>query len=179
MKFKSLCINVNQVHECVPITLLEPPAGLELPLGGFHHLKYAFHPNPRTPHATCSVKCPNQPKMLQSIPNFSGTFTIPLVTYSPNFTPILSQASILHKSPFPAIVSEPSAQIPFSLPTIKPSAHFTHIYPYKPIREVSAQFQIISCLIFNFKPPTALFHVQTPFSRRLTSRSPYLSFSVP
>jgi hypothetical protein len=91
----------------------------------------------------------------------------------------ISQASILHKSPFLAIVSEPSAQIPFSSPKIKPSAHFTHIYPYKPIREVSAQFQIISCLIFNFKPPMALFLVQTPFSRRLTSRSPYLSISVP
>jgi hypothetical protein len=91
----------------------------------------------------------------------------------------ISQASSLHKSQFLAIVFEPSAQIPFSSPKIKPSAHFTHIYPYKPIHKVSAQFQIISCLIFNFKPPMALFHVQTLFSRRLISRSPYLSFSVP
>jgi hypothetical protein len=89
------------------------------------------------------------------------------------------QASISHNSSFLAIDSEPSAQIPFSSPQIKPSAHFTHIYPYKPIREVLAQFQIISCLIFNFKPPMALFHVQTPFSCRLTSRSSYLSISVP
>jgi hypothetical protein len=88
----------------------------------------------------------------------------------------ISQASILHNSLFIAINSELSAQIPFSLPQIKPNAHFTHVYPYKPIREVSAQFQIISCLIFNFKPLMALFLVQTPFSRRLTSRSPYLSF---
>jgi hypothetical protein len=71
----------------------------------------------------------------------------------------ISQASILHNSLFRAINSEPSAQIPFSSPKIKPSTHFTHIYPYKPIREVSAQFQIISCLIFNFKPPMALFLV--------------------
>jgi hypothetical protein len=85
------------------------------------------------------------------------------------------QASISHKSSFLAIDSEPSAQIPFSSPQIKPSAHFTHIYSYKPIREVSTQFQIISYLIFNFKPPMSLFHVQTSFSRRLTSRSSYLS----
>jgi hypothetical protein len=88
------------------------------------------------------------------------------------------QASISLNSLFRAINSESSALIPFSSPKIKPSAHFTHIYSYKPIREVSAQFQIISCLIFNFKPPMALFHVQTPFSRRLISRSSYLSISV-
>jgi hypothetical protein len=91
----------------------------------------------------------------------------------------ISQASILHKSPFLAIVSEPSAQISFSSPKIKPSAHFTHIYPHNPIREVSAQFHVISCLNSNFKPPMALFLVQTPFSRRLTSQSPHLSISVP
>ena len=97
----------------------------------------------------------------------TGTFTTPPVTYSP-----LS-------SPFRAINSEPSAQIPFSLPKFKPSTHFTHIHPYKPIREVSAQFHVISYLNSNSKPPMALFLVQTPFSRRLTSRLPYLSFSVP
>jgi hypothetical protein len=80
---------------------------------------------------------------------------------------------------FRAIVSEPSAQVPFSSPTFKPSTHFTHIHPYKPIREVSAQFHVISYLNSNSKPPMALSLVQTPFSRRLTSRSPYLSFSVP
>jgi hypothetical protein len=68
----------------------------------------------------------------------------------------ISQASILHNSLFLAINSEPSAQIPFSSPKIKPSAHFTHIYPYKPIREVSAQFHVVSCLISNFEPPMAL-----------------------
>jgi hypothetical protein len=89
------------------------------------------------------------------------------------------QASISLNSPFRAIVSEPSAQIPFSSHKFKPSTHFTHIHPYKPIREVSAQFHVISYLNSNSKPPMALFLVQTPFSRRLTSRSPYLSFSVP
>jgi hypothetical protein len=86
------------------------------------------------------------------------------------------QALISPNSPFRAIVSEPSAQISLSSPKFKPSTHFTHIHPYKPIREVSAQFHIISCLISNSKPPMALFIIQTPFSRRLTSRSPYLSF---
>jgi hypothetical protein len=89
------------------------------------------------------------------------------------------QASISLNSPFRAIVSEPSAQIPFSSPNFKPSTHFIHIHLYKPIREVSAQFHIISYLNSNSKPSMALFLVQTPFSRRLTSRSSYLSFSVP
>jgi hypothetical protein len=89
------------------------------------------------------------------------------------------QASISHNSLVRAINSEPSAQIPFSSPKFKPSTHVTHIYLYKPIREVSAQFHVISYLNSNFKPPMALFLAQTLFSRRLTSRSPYLSFSVP
>jgi hypothetical protein len=92
---------------------------------------------------------------------------------------LIFQALIFSNSPFRAIVSEPSAQISFSSPKFKPSTHFTPIHPYKPIREVSAQFHVISCLNSNSKPPMALFIVQTPFSRRLTSRSPYLSFSVP
>jgi hypothetical protein len=116
---------------------------------------------------------PIEPKLFRHLHNtFSNIFT----KFHAN--PIY-QASILHKFLFLAIVSEPSAQIPFSSPKIKPSAHFTHIYPYKPIREVSAQFHVVSCLISNFKPPMALFLVQTLFSRRLTSRSPYLSISGP
>jgi hypothetical protein len=89
------------------------------------------------------------------------------------------QALISPNSSFRAIVSEPSARISFSSPKFKPSTHFTLIHPYKPICEVSTQFHIISCLNSNSKPPMALFIVQTPFSRRLTSWSPYLSFSVP
>jgi hypothetical protein len=82
-------------------------------------------------------------------------------------------------SPFRAIVSEPSAQISFSSPKFKPSTHFTHIHPYKPFREVSTPFHVISCLNSISKPPMTLFLVQTSFSRRLTSRSSYFSFSLP
>jgi hypothetical protein len=89
------------------------------------------------------------------------------------------QALIFPNSPFRAIVSEPSAQISFSSPKFKPNTHFTYIRLYKPIREVSAQFHIISCLNSNSKPLMALFIVQTSFSRRLSSRSSHLLFSVP
>jgi hypothetical protein len=109
---------------------------------------------------------PIEPKIFRHLHNTSSTI------FAKFHANPISQASILHISLFRAIVSEPSAQIPFSSPQIKPSAHFTHIYPYKPIREVSAQLSIISCLNLNFKPPMALFLVQTSFSRRLTSRSP-------
>jgi hypothetical protein len=91
----------------------------------------------------------------------------------------LFQALISPNSPFRAIVSEPSAQISFSSPKFKPSTHFTHIHPYKPIREVSAQFHVIFVPQFEFQTSYGTFIVQTPFSRRLTSRSPYLSFFVP
>ena len=89
------------------------------------------------------------------------------------------QASISLISLFRAIVSEPSAQISLSSPKFKPSTHFTHIHLYKPIREVSAQFHVVSCLNSKSKPPMALFIVQTSFSRRLTSRSSHLLSSVP
>jgi hypothetical protein len=88
------------------------------------------------------------------------------------------QALISPNSPFRAIVSEPSDQISFSSPKFKPNTHFTHIHPYKPIREVLAQFHVISCLYSNSKPPMTLSIVQTPFSRRLTFRSSHLLFSV-
>jgi hypothetical protein len=116
---------------------------------------------------------PIEPKLFRHLHNTSSNI------FAKFHATLIYQASILHNSPFLAIVSKLSAQISFSLPKIKPSAHFTHIYPYKPIHEVLAQFHVISCLIFHFKPPMALFLVQTPFSRRLTSRSPYLSISVP
>ena len=90
-----------------------------------------------------------------------------------------SQAQISPKFPFCAIVPEPSAPNPFSSPKFKPSTHFTHFDLSKPIREVSAQSHIVSCLNSNSKPPMALFIVQTSFSRRLTYRSSRLVFSVP
>jgi hypothetical protein len=84
---------------------------------------------------------PIEPKFFKHLHNTSSN------TFTKSQANPIFQASIFHKFPFLAIVSEPSAEIPFSSPKIKPSAHFTHIYPYKPIREVSTQFQIISCLI--------------------------------
>jgi hypothetical protein len=115
---------------------------------------------------------PIDPKIFMHLQNTSSNI------FAKSHANPISQASILHKFPFIAIDSEPSAQIPLSSPKIKPSAHFTHIYPYKPICEVSAQFQVISCLNSNFKTPMALFLIQTPFSRRLTSRSPNHSIFV-
>jgi hypothetical protein len=91
---------------------------------------------------------------------------------------LISQTSHFNKFPFLAIDSEPSATNPLSSPKFEPSAHFTHTYSYKPTREVSAQFPVISCLNSNFKPPMSLFIVQTSFSRRLTSLSPNHSFSM-
>jgi hypothetical protein len=116
---------------------------------------------------------PIEPKFFRHLHNTSSNIFAQFHTL-PTF-----QALISPNSPFRGIVSEPSAQISFSSPKFKLSTHFTHIHPYKPIREVSAQFHVISGLNSNSKPPMALFIVQTPFSRRLTSRSPYLSFFVP
>jgi hypothetical protein len=67
---------------------LEYPCRFLAPFGRVSILKWPYLQKPNSPHATCSVKCPNQTKMLRLNPNFSGTFTTLLVTYSPNFTPI-------------------------------------------------------------------------------------------
>jgi hypothetical protein len=83
-----------------------------------------------------------------------------------------------HLFTFIAILFEPSAKNIFSPRNFKPSAHSTHIHSYIPIREVSAQFQVISYLILNFKLSMAQFTIQTPFSRRLTSVSPNHSILV-
>jgi hypothetical protein len=116
---------------------------------------------------------PIEPKFFRHLHNTSSNIFAKVHAHP------ISQALISPKFPFRAIVSEPSAQISFSSPKFKPSTHFTHIHPYKPIREVLAQFHVISCLNSNSKPPMALFIVQTPFSRCLTSRSSHLLFSVP
>jgi hypothetical protein len=126
------------------------------------------------------VKCPNQPKMLRLNPKFLGTFTTPIVTYSPNFTPIRYSRLQFHSIP----------RFEQSFPSRVPKFHFlclnsnqahtslifTHINLFVKYRLHSTSF---SCLNSNSKPPMALFLVQTPFTRRLTSRSPYFSFSVP
>jgi hypothetical protein len=116
---------------------------------------------------------PIEPKFFCHLHNTSSNIFAKFHTHP------IYQASFSPNSLFHAIVSEPSAQIPFSSPKFKPSTHFTHIHSYKPFHEVLAQFHVTSCLNSNSKPPMALFLVQTLFSRRLTSRSPYLSFSVP
>jgi hypothetical protein len=113
---------------------------------------------------------PIEPKLFRHL---HDTFSNIFMQFQAN---LIYQASISHISLFRAIVSELSAQFPFSLPKFKPSTHFTHIHPYKTIREVSAQFHVISYLNSNSKPPMALFLVQTSFSRRLTSRSPSFVF---
>jgi hypothetical protein len=91
---------------------------------------------------------------------------------------LISQTPFYHRFPFVAIDSEPSATTSLSSPNFKPSAHFTHIHSYILTHEVSAQFQVISCPISNFKLPMAQFLVQTSFSRRLTSVSLDYSVSV-
>ena len=116
---------------------------------------------------------PIEPKFFRHLHNTSSNIFAKFHT-NPIFQALISPNSL-----FRAIVSEPSPQISFSSPKFKPSTHFTHIHPYKPIREVSAPFHVISCLNSNSKPPMAQFLIQTLFSRRLTSRSPYFSFSVP
>jgi hypothetical protein len=126
------------------------------------------------------MKCPNQSKLLKSTPNFSSTPMTPLVTSSPKFTPIrYPRHRVFYCFPFIAIVSKPSATNSFSPQNFKPSTHFTHIYSYIHICEVSTQFHIISCLFSNFKLPLAQFIVPTSFSRRLTPVSPNPPVFVP
>jgi hypothetical protein len=76
---------------------IEYPCKLLAPSGGYSHLKWPFHRNPNSPHTMCSVKCPNQPNLLQLNPNFSGTFTILPATSLPNFTPILDPRLKFHQ----------------------------------------------------------------------------------
>jgi hypothetical protein len=116
---------------------------------------------------------PIEPKFFRHLHNTSNNLLAKFHD-NPSF-----QASISLNSPFRAIVSKPSALISFSSPKFKPSTHFTHFDLYKPIRGVSAQFHIVSCLNSNSKPPMALFILQTSFSCRLTSRSSHLVFPVP
>jgi hypothetical protein len=78
---------------------LEYSCRLLAPSGGVSHLNWPFLRNPNSSPSTCSVKCPNQPKMLQLNPNFSGTFTTLPVTYLPNFTPIRDSRLKIHQIP--------------------------------------------------------------------------------
>jgi hypothetical protein len=78
---------------------LEYPCRSLAPFGRVSILKWPYLLKPNSPHTTCSVKCPNQQKMLRFNPNFSGTFTTPPVTYSPNFTPIQYTRLQFHSFP--------------------------------------------------------------------------------
>jgi hypothetical protein len=88
---------VNQNGGSCSLVSIEYSCRFPAPSGGFSLLKWPFHRNPNSPHATCSVKCPNQPKMLQLNPNFSGTFTTLPVTYLPIFTPIRDSRLKFHQ----------------------------------------------------------------------------------
>jgi hypothetical protein len=114
------------------------------------------HVQLKTSHATCSVKCSNNSKLLKSTPAFSSTLRPLPITLLPNFTPIrYLRHRLFHCFPFIAILFEPSAKNSFSQQNFKPSTHFTPIHSYIPIREVSAQFQVISC---SFRISNSLWH---------------------
>jgi hypothetical protein len=156
------------VYNCACVSL-ELPCRFISPFGRFQKLKQPFHRRFKTLRTNCSLKCPNHSNLLKSIPTFSSTLMTHPVTSSPKFTPIrYPRHQIYHCFPFIAIVSEPSAKISFSPQNFNPNTHFTHIHSCIPIREVSTQFHIISCLISNFELSMAQFIVQAPFSRRLT-----------
>jgi hypothetical protein len=112
------------------IVPIEYPCRFLAPLGGFLYLKWSFPYNPNSSPSTCSVKCPNQPKMLQLNPNFLGTFTTLPVTYLPNFTPIRDSWLQFHS--IPRFERSFSSQVPKSLFLRLNSnqAHTSLIYTY-------------------------------------------------
>jgi hypothetical protein len=96
---------------------IEYPCRFLAPSGGFSHLKWPFPRNPKTLPPTCSVKCPNQPKMPRLNPNFSGTFTTPPVTFLLNFTPIRYSRLQFHQIP----------RFERSFPSRVPKSHFLRL----------------------------------------------------
>jgi hypothetical protein len=160
------------VPQCFPCRFLAP-------FGRVSSTEIAISPKCQNPARHLLGEIPKPLKFAQIDPNFfrhlHDTSSNIFAKFHAN--PI-SQTSNFHKFPFLAIDSEPSATNSLSSPKFKPSTHFTHIYSYKPTREVSAQFQVISCLNSNFKPFMALFLAQTSFSCRLTSISPNHSVYV-
>jgi hypothetical protein len=102
---------------------LEHSCRLLAPSRGFSHLKCPFHRKPNSPHATCSVKCPNQPKMLQLNPNLSGppvgTSSLRPVTLA--FTsPVLS--SVCPQPPVPPASDVTTTAVAVSVTTSVPVA---------------------------------------------------------
>jgi hypothetical protein len=102
-----MCVFVCLEHSCRFLA----------PSGGFSHLKWPFPRKPISLHVTCSVKCPNQPKMPRLNPNFSGTFTTPPVTYLPNLTPIRYSRLQFHSIP----------RFERSFPSRVPKSHFLRL----------------------------------------------------
>jgi hypothetical protein len=78
---------------------IEYPCRFLAPFGRVSILKWPYLQKSNSPHATCSVKCPNQSKMLRLNRNFSDTFTTHPVTYLPNFTPIRYTRLQFHSNP--------------------------------------------------------------------------------
>jgi hypothetical protein len=146
------------------------PCKFLAPSGGHSHLKWPFHQNPSSPHATCSVKCPNQPNLLQLNPNFSGTFTTLPATSLPNFTPIRDPRLKFHQNSrfarsFPSRVPK-TLFLRLNSNQALTSLIFTYINLFVKYRLNSISFRA------SFQIPNLLCHYfvcQTSFSRRLTS----------
>jgi hypothetical protein len=154
---------------CTPLCF---SAGFELPREGFIHSNSHFTLNSK-PARHVFREIPKPVKIAQIDPNFlqhpPATTSNSLAKFH-NYS--ISQTRLFPHFPFIAILFESSAKNSFSPQNFKPSTHFTPIHSYIPIREVSAQFQVITCLISNFKLSMAQFTVQTLFSRHLTSVYP-------
>ena len=112
----------------------------------------------------CSVKCPNQPKMLQLNPNFSGTFTTLPVTLLPNFTPIRDSRLKFHQIPrfersFPSRVPK-SLFLRLNSNQAHTSLIFTHINLFVKYRLNSTSFRAsirIPNLLWHFYRSNAVF----------------------
>jgi hypothetical protein len=134
------------VVKCVPLCALNILVGSQLLREGFTALNSHFTVTLILAHHMLgempkpAKNAPIEPKFFRNLHNTSSNIFAKFHAHR------IFQALISPNSPFRAIVSEPSAQISFSSPKFKPSTHFTHIHPYKPIREVSAPFHVISCL---------------------------------
>jgi hypothetical protein len=161
-----------QVHHCIPLQVF--CSIWEVP-----HSLIAISPLPSQPARQVLSEMPKPAKLAQIDHRFFQHLHDTLSNIFAKFhANLISQTPIYHRFPFIAIDTEPSAINSLSSPNFKPSAHFTLMYSYIPIREVLAQFHVISCPISNFKPPMAYFLVQTSFSRRLSSVSPNHFVSV-
>jgi hypothetical protein len=151
-------------------------------LGGFHNLICLNLPKPNSPHARCSVKCPNQPKMLQFNPNFSGTFTTLPVTYLPNFTPIRDPRLKIHQIPrfersFPSRVPK-SPFLRLNSNQAHTSLIFTYINLFVKYRLNSMSFRVsirIPNLLWHFYRSNVVF---TSFDLSIVSSRVFCAISL-